>query len=53
MSLTTLIVVNAVLDSAVAIGLGALLLRPFAREHREPKPKLSPAPRHVELPQAA
>lgn len=51
MSLTALIVLNAVLDSAVAVGLGALLLRPFAPEHREPK--LFLAPQRVELPQAA
>ncbi len=51
MSITTLIVLNAVLDSAVAVGLGALLLRPFARDHREPM--LSLATQRVKLPQAA
>jgi hypothetical protein len=51
MSLTTLIVLNAVLDSAVALGLGALLLRPFAREHREAKLFLAPQP--IEFRQAA
>ena len=51
MSLTTMIVVNALLDLAVVAGLAALLLRPFVLERREVN--VAQFPRREELRRAA
>ncbi len=51
MSLTTVIVLNVLLDLAVAGGLAALLLRPFVLERREAR--VAPVAQHQELRRAA